>query len=153
MPVASSSLGELAIRTRRFTIAGLTAFLTACATQGIAPTTDHRPVSIDILPAGSPCPPQSTCSTQGRFMVVVDEEPIKIRDEPHPVKIMWKITPQPWSFVRDRGVDVKNGPASQQVSEKIYMVQFPTRDGVIYKYWINLTNGTDTVTWDPTIMN
>ena len=148
-----SKTKQFAIRTRTFVVAGLAAILGACATEGVAPATDHRPVSIDILPAGSPCPAQWTCMAQGRFMVAVDEEPIKIRDEAHPVKIMWKIVPQAWSFIRDKGIDIKNGPPSQQESEKVYLAHFRSRDGVIYKYSINLTNGTDTVTWDPTIVN
>ena len=155
MPVASrtSKRKHLAVGGRRFALAALTAFLSGCAGQGVAPPSEHRPVMVDVLPAGSPCTPGWTCTVHGRFLIAVSEEPIKLQDDPHPVNVSWRISRDGWSFVRNNGVDIKRGPPTQHVSDKHYVAHFRATDGVVYKYWINLTNGTDTVTWDPTIMN
>jgi hypothetical protein len=144
---------------RVFAIAGLTAIVSGCAQTGdVRLLSDHPPVSITILAAGSPPPPTWTCKTTGRYMMCVSEEPINLENDTSPVKITWVIAASAgWTFTSDpRGIQVNQGQWNETgVTATEYSATSTRKDGMLYKYNISVTNGTDPhpLRWDPTIWN
>jgi len=129
----------------------------ACTTppmlDGAAPTSSHTTVSIALYGVGAPTPGGWYCTTKGRWMICVSEDPIDLTNDPDPIYVPWSVITQGWKFVSNKGIKVKGGGWHEyQVSDTQYTA-WNKKDRKIYKYEINVTNGTDTVTWDPFIWN
>ena len=131
------------------------AALIACAC-GYANAQYTPPTTITIVPSGTSPIPAGTCATQQNFLICVSEEPIDLTKNTRPVTITWDIATAStaWTFVKNQGIKFKKGTWTITKSDKEYTATQKKKDGVIYKYTINVTNGTGiTLSWDPTIMN
>jgi len=99
------------------------------------------------------------CSaSQGGYYVCVDKDPVQTQAtgaDKH-VELVWNITSSGWIFDTNKGIDVQNkrdwvpkpGNSANQ-----YTARNKQKDGMTYKYTINVTDGKTPLAWDPTIMN
>ena len=141
-------------------IASLAASLiVGCATQGggePVPLSVHPPVSLNVVPANSPCPPTWTCWTTGGWTVQISEEPINTDKDSSPVEIHWIVIANGWTFDQNKGIDFRNNAVwkPKRVTDKEWKAS-NRKDGLIYKYAINLVSPTGVALppWDPTVMN
>jgi hypothetical protein len=137
-------------------VAVLGVLLGSCGEMGVKDFVDHPPVTIVVLPKNSPCPPAYTCASRNNYLIGVSEEPIDLTTvSSTDNKLTWVIPNSPgWKFVTNKGIEFRK--SHWRVDDK-YDTQYSahaTKDGVIYKYSISVTNGSDPpVTWDPSIMN
>jgi hypothetical protein len=131
------------------------AALFACVC-GYANAQYRPPTTITIVPSGTSPLPAGVCTTQQNFLICVSEDPIDLTRTSRPVTIIWDIasTSTGWTFVKNQGIKFKKGTWTITKSDAEYTATQKKKDGVIYKYTINVTNGTGTpLSWDPTIMN
>jgi hypothetical protein len=73
-----------------------------------------------------------------------------------PVQITWNLSGTGWTWVRNnKGIDIRNPRdwKPKQESDTRYIATNKKENGVRYKYDVNVTNGTVTLKWDPSIMN
>jgi hypothetical protein len=99
------------------------------------------------------------CSlSQGGYYVCVDVDPIQTQatgSDKH-VEITWNITSSGWIFDKNKGIDIQNKrnwvPKAGSLDTQ-YTARNKEKDGVTYKYTINVTDGKTPLAWDPTIMN
>ena len=139
---------------RAFAVVGLAALIYACASdKGITPLSTHPTVSINVYPGGSPTPAGWTCTTRGRYSLCLSEEPIDLTNDTDPVTITWSLVAQGWTFVSNKGIKIRGGGWHEQEVTPTQYTAYNRKDRLIYKYQINVTNGTDTVAWDPFIWN
>jgi hypothetical protein len=137
-------------------VVGISVLVFGCATTGGAAETFslHPPVSIDVRPAGTACPPSWTCWTSGAWTVLISEEPIDTANQASPVEIHWVVIASGWTFDR-KGIDFKG--RGQWREDKVTDTEWKAtsrKDGLIYKYKINLLSPTlQALQWDPTVMN
>jgi hypothetical protein len=129
--------------------------LFAAVAGGYAGAQTNHPVTLTVQAGGAPPLPAGTCTTQHGFVICVSEDPIDLTNDVEPVIITWKLTSTDWSFNKNKGIVIKKG--KWKISEKSGAEYAATqkKDGLIYKYTINLTNGAGgtTLSWDPTIKN
>jgi hypothetical protein len=98
------------------------------------------------------------CSpSQGGYYICVDMDPIQtqaIGSDKH-VEITWNITSPGWIFDKNKGIDIQNKRnwVPKWVSDIQYTARNKEKDGVTYKYTINVTDRKTPLAWDPTIMN
>jgi len=98
------------------------------------------------------------CSpAQGGYFVCVDTDPIQTQatgSDKH-VDITWNLASAGWLFDKNKGIDIKNKRnwVPKSVSDTQYTARNKEKDGVTYKYTINVTDGKTPLAWDPTIMN
>ena len=106
--------------------------------------------------------------TAGKLAIDVDQEPIRLAGL-GPVDIFWKVKPSAWKFTEDArgdstGITIKNLVANRFVDHKgrddqgnpsknDHKWQRTQSDGNAYSYTISVTDGKNTIIWDPTIMN
>jgi hypothetical protein len=88
---------------------------------------------------------------------LVDMDPIQTQatgSDKH-VEITWNITSPGWIFDKNKGIDIQNKRnwVPKWVSDIQYTARNKEKDGVTYKYTINVTDGKTPLAWDPTIMN
>jgi hypothetical protein len=130
------------------------ALFAACAGANAQTTTN---AVVNVVPTGTKPPPPGTCTTKGSFDICVSPEPIKTSgNEGTDVKIVWNLKGAGWSFVKNKGIAIKNMKnwKVNEVNPTQYEATNKKENGtVLYKYDINVTNRTITLTWDPTIMN
>ncbi len=137
---------------------GSAALIYGCASTqgidgGIGPASTHSTVSIAVYSSGSSTPGGWTCTTKGRFTICLSEDPIDLSHDPDPVTIPWTLVTQGWKFVHNKGIKIRGGGWHEQEVSDTQYTAWNRKDRQIYKYEINVTNGTDTVTWDPFIWN
>jgi hypothetical protein len=127
-----------------------------CATQNLAIPAQPiiKDVNIDVLPRGTMLPenPFAACVPRNRFVVCVSEEPIEFtRSDPQQVgTVNWHVQTGGWTLV---GIDIKGSHRWQMSSNPRGIAASNTKDGRTYRYTITVTNGTDTLQWDPFIVN
>jgi hypothetical protein len=111
-------------------------------------------VSINIYPAGAPTPAGWTCTTKGRYTLCLSEDPVDLTNDTSPVTIPWSLVANGWTFT-NQGIKILRGGGWQetQVTPTQYTATSRSKNSTIYKYVITVTNGTDTVAWDPFIWN
>ena len=133
---------------------GLAIVVSACATERITPLSTHPTVSVNVYPAGSATPAGWTCMTKDRYMLCVSEEPVDLTNDTSPVTIPWSLVANGWTFT-NQGIKILRGGGWQEtrVTPTQYTATSRSKNSTIYKYVITVTNGTDTVTWDPFIWN
>jgi hypothetical protein len=138
---------------RAFAVVALLAVM--CGGASAQTTTNAQ---VNVVPTGTKPPPPGTCTTKGSFDICVSPEPIKTSGAVGTdVKVVWNLKGAGWSFVKNKGIDIKDmknwklnevNPTQYEATNK------KENGGVLYKYDINVTNGTITLpAWDPTIMN
>jgi hypothetical protein len=148
----ASRVGPRAHVGRAFAVAALLAAICAGAS---AQTTSNA--QVNVVPTGTKPPPPGTCTTKGSFDICVSPEPVKTSGAVGTdVKVVWSLKGAGWSFVKNKGIDIKN--MKNWKLKEITPTQYEATNkkengGVLYKYDINVTNGTTTLGWDPTIMN
>jgi hypothetical protein len=154
-PRLSASITKLARNlSRGVALVGLTALVYGCALdKAITPTSTHPTVSINVYPSGASTPAGWTCTTKGRYTICASEDPIDLTNDTDPVTIPWALIAQGWTFTSNKGIKVKGGGWHEQEVTPTQYTAYNRKDRLIYKYEINVTNGTDTVTWDPFIWN
>lgn len=117
---------------------------------------------IFVVPAGtSPLPVDATgkCEPKGRFLICVQPDPIETPRvaSGSDVAVQWNLSSRGWSFVGNRGIDIKNKKNwsnPKEDSPTQYTAKNKKEDGAqIYKYEIRVTDGTTELDWDPTIRN
>lgn len=112
---------------------------------------------VTVESAGTPTPPKKCGPANGGNMICVTPEPIATQASPDgSVAIQWDLKSTGWTFVKNKGISIH--PMNVwRVNEKMptqYTATMKKKDGVLYKYEINVTNGTATLPpWDPTIQN
>ena len=134
----------LAVAVSFFAVCGAaTAQTPVTATVSVAPATGAAPAGV--------------CTTTNNYYICVNPDPVKTAGAPGTdVKIVWKLTGAGWTFVKNKGIDIKNRKTWKlnEDSSTQYTATNKREDGSqIYKYEINVTNGSLTLPWDPTIMN
>lgn len=158
-----SALPQSQIRARRQSrrIVAVGALLAAVLTAANAQT----PVTAEIfvVPVGtSPppvAPPKGLCTPRGSVLLCVKPEPVDTGNVAPgtPVAIQWNITSPGLSFVKNKGIDIKNRKdwKINEDSPTRYTATNKKENGApIYKYEINVMNGTAALEpWDPTIRN
>ena len=149
--------GPFRYRSRALVVVAAVALIYGCAgpqmLDGTAPASSHPTVSIALYPGGSPTPGGWYCTTKERWTICLSEDAIDLTNDPDPVYVPWSVITQGWKFVSNKGIKVKGGGwHERQVSDTQYTA-WNKKDRKIYKYEINVTNGTDTVPWDPFIWN
>jgi hypothetical protein len=133
---------------------GVAALVYGCATdKGFTPMSAHKTVSINISASGASTPAGWTCTTKGRYTICVDDDPIDLSNETDPVTIPWSLITQGWKFTHNKGIKVKGGGWHEEEVTDTQYTAWNRKDRLVYKYEISVTNGTDTVTWDPFIWN
>ena len=105
----------------------------------------------------------------GKLAITIDPDPVHVQGKTH---IVWKIVSAGWEFAEDvsdppisTGITIKN-PSPKGVfanehgkdendnpSKKHHRWKIRTTDNTQYSYTINMTNGSNTITIDPTILN
>jgi hypothetical protein len=152
MPARATQSGSRPRPQRGLAIA--IALIAACGCGYASAQTNH-PVTITIVPSTTTPIPSGTCTTQQGYLLCVSEEPIDLTKDVEPVIITWTIASADWAFVKNKGIVIKKG--KWKISEKSGVEYAATqkKDGVLYKYAINVTNAaaTTTLNWDPTIKN
>jgi hypothetical protein len=140
---------------RAFVLIGLPALLYGCATdKPITPFSTHKTISINVYTGAASTPSGWTCTGQGRYTICVDEDPIDLSQDTRPITIPWSLITQGWTFTHNRGIQIRGGGwAEHEQSPTQYTAVSHAKDGKLYKYTISVTNGTDTVIWDPFIWN
>jgi hypothetical protein len=112
---------------------------------------------IYVVPIGTTPAPKGTCTTKGSYDICVYPEPINTGGAVGTdVTITWDLKSAGWSFVKNKGIDIKNMKnwKLKEVTPTQYEATNKKENGVFYKYEINVTDGTITLPpWDPTIMN
>jgi len=102
------------------------------------------------------------------FSIKVDKEPVDLTNLGN-VDIFWVVQPDPWTFTENNGgvstgIDIKNAPGGLfkdkggrdklgNPSQKHHNWERKTADNKTYKYIINVTDGTTTLSLDPFIVN
>jgi hypothetical protein len=102
------------------------------------------------------------------FSIKVDKEPVDLTGL-GPVDIFWTVQPAPWMFTENSGgvstgIDIKHAPTGRfkdkggkdsagNPSRKAHNWERRNADGNTYRYTINVTDGTTTLSWDPQIVN
>jgi hypothetical protein len=92
--------------------------------------------------------------------ISVDHEPVDLRKCADDEEILWTVHPDPWMFTKDfggsTGIAIKShhGKFSNKkgANRKTHKWKRVARGGT-YRYTISVTDGTSTISWDPTIMN
>lgn len=158
-----STLPESQDRARRQSrriVAVAALFAAACAAANA-----QTPVTAEIfvVPAGtSPppvAPPGGLCTPRGIVLLCVKPEPVDTGSVApgSPVAIRWNITTSGWSFVKNKGIDIKDRKnwKLDEDSPTQYTATNKKENGApIYKYEISVTDGkTPLQPWDPTIRN
>ena len=130
--------------------------LQSCATpQGGDQTFSMHPaVSINVVQSGAGCPATWTCWTSGQWTIQISEEPINTANDASPVEIHWVLIANGWTYDR-KGIDFKGrGTWREDPVTSTEWKATSRKDGVIYKYAINLKGPSSaTLSWDPTVMN
>jgi hypothetical protein len=103
------------------------------------------------------------------FSIKVNQEPVDLTGLGPNVDIFWTVQPDPWMFTTNNGgvstgIDIKNAPPGQfkdkggkdnagNPSRKAHNWERKNVDYQTYRYTINVTDGTTTLSWDPSIVN
>jgi hypothetical protein len=128
-----------------------TLFAAMCGGAGAQTITKAE---VNVVPTSAP-QPKGVCTTKGSFRICVDPEPVPTSGPiGGNVEIIWDLKGSGWTFVKNKGIDIKNmknwkikGTPTQ------YSATNKKERNVLYKYDINVTDGTTTLQWDPMIMN
>jgi hypothetical protein len=129
----------------------------AACTGAVAQTPANTDAKITVAPASGPSP-GGTCTTKSGFFICVDKDPVPTPavSVGTPVQITWTLSGTNWKWVKNnKGIDIQNPKdwKTKQESDTKYIATNKKEAGAKYKYDINVTNGTVTLNWDPTIMN
>ncbi len=90
--------------------------------------------------------------------ISVDRDPLNLVGQGREVEIMWILQTSGWQFT-SAGIVIHNntngmfhgGHLAQQNTRFIWIDM--NTGGLTYKYAINVTNGVNTLNWDPSILN
>ena len=109
-----------------------------------------------------------TKHSKQEFSIKVDKEPVDLTGLGS-TDIFWVVQPDPWVFTENAGgvstgIDIKKAPSglfkdkggkdnAGNPSRKAHNWQRMAADGNTYSYTINVTDGTTTLSWDPSIVN
>jgi hypothetical protein len=150
LPKANHTIHVTLIRS----LAGAVMFAAICGGAAAQVTV---PVEITIGPTSSPppFPADGACAKQGGFIICVSPDPVDMGSAPgnKDNSIVWTVSTGGWTFAK-KGIDIKNRKTWQLKRDSpTQYTATNKRDGDQYKYDINVTNGTVTVSWDPSIMN
>jgi hypothetical protein len=136
----------------------VTLLAVVCGSASAQPVTVNA--TITVLPASTPPPPPAVCGPPASgYKICVTPEPISTPNVPTgtDVAIVWNLTTSGWSFVKNKGIDIKNKKdwKPKEDSPTQYTATNKKETGTVpYKYEINVTDGTTPLPgWDPTIMN
>lgn len=154
MSTTSFTPGSRTLRASGRALAVAVSILAVC---GAATAQTPVTATVSVAPATGK-PPAGTCTTTNNHYICVNPDPVKTAGAPGTdVKIVWKLASAGWTFVKNTGIDIKNRKTWKlnEDSSTQYTATNKREDGSqIYKYEINVTNGTTTLPpWDPTIMN
>ena len=147
---------------RSAVVAMLCALISACAPSlvGLQNVYVHQPdpVEVSILPAGSKAPAGLTCKTGDVYLLCVSQEPVNLTTDVQPyIQINWYIKTDGWAFSRGNGIAFKTQPPYFLVgggaTDRDYLAVSKLWQRQFYRYTINVTNGTTTLSWDPWIAN
>ena len=115
----------------------------------------------------------SVSTDGGKLAITIDPDPVQVQSGVQPkTHIVWKIASNGWEFSQDEsdppistGITIKN-PSPKGVfanehglddqgnsSKKHHRWKIRATNNTQYNYTISMTNGTNTITLDPTIMN
>ena len=159
MEHASSTTGKKPVRRFGYVIA-----LCALAAGGYASgqgasdgsKASHGPVDIQVLAssANPPTPAWQCGPASSAFKICVSEEPIVLTGESAARAVPWHIRTSGWTFVAGTGITLNNDPGwSVRPASPVNWVAKGQKNGNTIKYTISVTNGTETLTWDPRIIN
>jgi hypothetical protein len=117
-------------------------------------------VAIYVSPTSSPPPisPQGQCTVRGNLFLCADPDPVKTPDvgNGQNVQIDWYVKSSGWMFVDQKGIVITDTKRKWNVKQQS-LTQYTAKgkkDGIFYKYQINVTDGTNPLSpWDPTIRN
>jgi hypothetical protein len=150
----------------KFFLAGVIVFLCsllgACATSmmGFDGPFIHQPdpVEVTIWPNGSQLPNLQTCTTRDQYTICLSEEPIDLlKDNARYIQINWRIKSSGWAFSTGNGIVLKTQPpffmTGGGATNQDYLAVSKWWYHQYYRYTINVTNGTTTLSWDPWIAN
>ena len=147
----SSLTSKVTARGCAFALATL--FAAICGGAGAQTITKAE---VNVVPTSAP-QPKGACTTKGNFRICVDPEPVTTGGPTGgDVEIVWDLKSSGWSFVKNKGIDIKNRKnwKLKEVTPTQYSATNKKEVNVLYKYEINVTNGTTTLPpWDPMIMN
>jgi hypothetical protein len=139
-------------------LAGAGFLLVACAgALAQTPPPANTDAKITVAPASGPSP-GGTCTTTSGFFICVDKDPVPTPAVPvgTSVQITWTLSGANWTWVRNnKGIDIQNPKdwKTKQESPIKFIATNKKEAGARYKYDVNVTNGTVTLKWDPSIMN
>ena len=93
--------------------------------------------------------------------ISVDKEPVDLRGLPDDEEILWTVQPDPWMFTQDAsgstGIEIKSHHGrftnKKGTGRKHHKWKRKNRGGGTHRYTISVTDGTNTLIWDPTIQN
>jgi hypothetical protein len=138
------------------------AFVIVTLLAAVCGSASAQPVAatITVLPAATAPTPPAVCGPPASgFKICVAPEPILTPGVATgtDVAIVWNLTTSGWSFVKNKGIDIKNKKdwKPKEDSPTQYTATNKKETGnVPYTYEINVTDGTTPLPgWDPTIMN
>ena len=147
---SSSLTSKVSARGCAFALATL--FAAMCGGAGAQTITKAE---INVAPTTGPLP-KGTCTTKGSFYICVEPEPVTTGGPTGGnVEILWDLKGSGWSFVKNKGIDIKNRKnwKIKEVTPMQYSATNKKEVNAFYKYDINVTDGTTTLQWDPMIMN
>lgn len=140
----------------------LCTLISACAPSlvGLQSLYVHQPdpVEVSIWPLGSTPTPGLTCQTGVQYLLCTSQEPIDLTKDVQPyIQINWYVKTDGWAFTRGNGIVFKTQPPYFLVgggaTDRDYLAVSKLWERQLYRYTINVTNGTTTLSWDPWIAN
>jgi hypothetical protein len=139
------------------------AFVIVTLLAAVCGSANAQPVAVNVtvLPSSTPPPPRpAACGPPASGqMICVDREPISTPSVSPgtDVAIVWNVTTSGWSFVKNKGIDIKDKKdwkVKEGDSDTQYTATNKKENGApVYTYKINLMKGSTNLSWDPTIMN
>lgn len=132
-------------------------FFAACSGAFAQTPPETTNATVTVAPATGPSP-GGVCTTKSGFYICVDRDPVVTPAVAvgTDVRVVWKLTGSGWTFVKNnKGIDIKvpKNWKPKELNSTEFEATNKKEAGVLYKYDINVTNGTLTLQWDPSIMN
>jgi len=155
----SSKAGKTQFRRYIYAVALCGLAAVGCASGqggGGASAASHGPVDIQVVAstANPPTPAWQCGPASSAFKICVSEEPIVLTGESAARAVPWHIRTSGWTFVAGTGITLNNDPGwSVRPASPVNWVAKGQKNGNTIKYTISVTNGTETLTWDPRIIN